>query len=56
MCKSKAVRQVTVKEESEESFYLGAVNNRNKLEEALWTVSLIIGRIPVSFKISFHRS
>nr|XP_023665577.1 uncharacterized protein K02A2.6-like [Paramormyrops kingsleyae] len=51
MCKTKTVRQVTVKEESEESFYLGAVSNKNKLEEGSWTVSLTIGRIPVSFKI-----
>lgn len=31
MCKSKTVRQVTVKEGSEESFYLGAVRKKIKL-------------------------
>ncbi len=30
---------------SEESFYLGAVSNKNETKEAKWTVSLKIGDI-----------
>jgi len=51
MCKSKTVRQVMAKEVSEESFYQGAVSNKNESEEAKWTVLLKIGDTPVSFKI-----
>ncbi len=51
MSKSKTVRQVTAKDMSEESFYLGAVSNKNETEEAKWTVSLKIGDIPVTFNI-----
>ena len=51
MCKSKTVRQVTAKDVSEESFYLGAVSNKNVSEEAKWTVVLKIGETPVSLKI-----
>ncbi len=36
------------KEMSEESFYLGAVSNKNETEEANWTVSLKIGDTPVT--------
>ncbi len=39
------MRQVTAKDMSEESFYLGAVSNKNETEEAKWTVSLKIGDI-----------
>ncbi|KAI2647390.1 Transposon Tf2-8 polyprotein [Labeo rohita] len=51
MCKSKTVRQVTTKEMSEESFYLGAVSNKSDTEKAKWTVSLKIGDTPVTFNI-----